>query len=140
MVNWQRTPGLEGCVATFSCWMMTFRFSFSLPEAREVPETHTYILSADIDPTAASADLSSAVWLRHPLKNIKGNTARERVIQETIDSWDGAFSFTEEDAARRVVGLRKPQIGALHGIHARPQTERPKPESSFCCGQARYGN
>ncbi|MGC4087254.1 MAG: DEAD/DEAH box helicase family protein [Polyangiaceae bacterium] len=39
-------------------------------------------------------------------------------IREVLDSWNGAFSFIEEDPARNIIGLRRPQIGALHAVHA----------------------
>jgi superfamily II DNA or RNA helicase len=39
-------------------------------------------------------------------------------MREVLDSWNGAFSFIEEDPARNIIGLRRPQIGALHAVHA----------------------
>jgi superfamily II DNA or RNA helicase len=40
------------------------------------------------------------------------------------DSWLGAFRFVEEDPDHGKAGLRRPQIGALHAIHAHWSTGR----------------
>jgi superfamily II DNA or RNA helicase len=85
---------------------------------RQVPENHSHALAAEVNSAAANLDLSGALWLRHPSQATKAAISRERVIRETLDSWKGAFSYVEEDAARGVLGLRKPQIGALHAVHA----------------------
>jgi len=37
---------------------------------------------------------------------------------EALASWRGAFTFREEDQDAELSGLRTPQIGALHAIHA----------------------
>lgn len=51
-------------------------------------------------------------WLFHPLMNSKLKP------KSIVDSWKGAFSFVEENIADGVLGLREPQIGALHAIAA----------------------
>ena len=33
-------------------------------------------------------------------------------------SWRGAFSYVEEDQEHEIVGLRPPQIGAVHAVHS----------------------
>ena len=68
--------------------------------------------------TAGPHDLRGLQWLSHPLIDAAPKTSATR-LAETRDSWIGAFQFVEEDPA--VVGfsgLRRPQIGALHAIHA----------------------
>jgi len=35
-----------------------------------------------------------------------------------LASWTGAFAYAQEDLAQGIVGLRNPQIGAVHRIHA----------------------
>lgn len=62
-------------------------------------------------------DLSHANWLGHP--NITGTpTTVAQLAIAARNSWQGAFSFVEEDSIRGRAGLRKPQVGALHAIHA----------------------
>jgi type I site-specific restriction endonuclease len=85
---------------------------------RQAPESHTHVLAADLDPNAQSIDLTGAAWLKHPDKDSRSAFPRNRVIEETLDSWKNSFSYIEEDVAQHVVGLRKPQVGALHAIHA----------------------
>ena len=79
-----------------------------------IPDTYPRVLLSTIDNVAApSVNLSSAVWLRHPRLGMAA------AHQQVLDSWDSAFSFTREDEAHGVIGLRPPQIGAVHAVHAR---------------------
>src|SRR5690606_32345765 len=48
-------------------------------------------------------------WLKHP-NNL------EHIPTEIVSSWKNAFNFKEEDAEIGLIGLRKPQIGAIHSI------------------------
>lgn len=43
---------------------------------------------------------------------------------EICQSWQGQFLFKEEDTDNGVVGLRRPQLGALHGISAYFATDK----------------
>lgn len=65
-------------------------------------------------------DLSEAVWLRHP--NMRGPAGKEPDYKDEADavtsSWRGAFSYVEGNPDKGIKGLRSPQIGALHAIHA----------------------
>lgn len=59
-------------------------------------------------------DLRHGIWLQHP--DIKDTPSG--LADAARESWQGAFHFVEEDTSTGVIGLRKPQIGALHAIHA----------------------
>jgi len=48
----------------------------------------------------------------------EGKVDHERQIAACLESWIGAFSYVQEDPPRQIVGLRNPQLGALHAIHA----------------------
>jgi len=88
-----------------------------IPKARPVGHNHARVIEATISNTHGSVDLRNAVWLKHPLlKDAEFDSARE--IQSVLDSWKGAFSYIEEDPMQGIVGLRPPQIGAIHAIHA----------------------
>ena len=70
------------------------------------------------DPTQPTNDLSEGEWRKHPLLPVDGaEPDYAQRINEVLDSWNGAFSFVEEDPARNVIGLRRPQIGAVHAAH-----------------------
>jgi superfamily II DNA or RNA helicase len=89
------------------------------PEAKRLPDGHQRILRATPDPDAEAVDLTDGTWLRHPLRHVEeGQVDHERQIAECLESWIGAFSYVQEDPQRQIVGLRNPQLGALHAIHA----------------------
>jgi superfamily II DNA or RNA helicase len=88
------------------------------PKAKLIPESFVHVLQAVFDPTKSESDLSDAVWLRHPSLDAESKKDRKELIQGIQDSWIGGFSYTKEDVPRNISGLRGPQIGALHAIHA----------------------
>lgn len=88
-----------------------------IPKTRQIPEGYPRILQADINPEDPVID--AGLWLRHPLLDRhEGSLERERAIEQVIQSWADAFSYIQEDPERNVVGLRGPQIGAVHAVHA----------------------
>src|SRR3984957_4965683 len=88
------------------------------PEAKRLPDGHLRILRAAVDPYAQAPDFSNAAWLRHPLRHVEeGQVDHERQIADCLESWIGAFAYVQEDPRRQIVGLRNPQLGALHAIH-----------------------
>jgi superfamily II DNA or RNA helicase len=65
-------------------------------------------------------DLSSHVWLKHPqLKEMSNHTEH---LKSIFNSWENGFSFIKEvindDEEKCVKGLREPQVGAIHAVHA----------------------
>lgn len=70
-------------------------------------------------PQADENDFSDCRWLRHP-SLIEGVVSGEKRVNEVVASWCNGFSFLEEqtDEGGFVGGLREPQLGALHAIHA----------------------
>lgn len=89
------------------------------PEARRLPDGHPRILRATVSANAQVLDLSNGAWLRHPLRHVReGDVDHERQIAECLESWVESFSYVQEDPQRQIVGLRNPQLGALHAIHA----------------------
>lgn len=89
------------------------------PKTRQLPNDFSYILGAAIDGTALEVNASEAAWIRHPHASIQAAAEPyQREIQEVIASWEGGFSYSQEDVSRNVSGLRGPQIGALHAIQA----------------------
>ena len=89
-----------------------------LPNAKNVRDGYQRVLIGAPDPVQASNDLSQGEWRKHPLLLVDGaEPDYAQRITEVLDSWNGAFSFVEEDPTRNVIGLRPPQIGAVHAAH-----------------------
>src|SRR2546430_1625273 len=62
-------------------------------------------------------NLSSGSWLLHPLLRT-GPIDYDREIRAVHESWANAFFYVEEDRVVGTGGLRTPQIGAVHAVHA----------------------
>ena len=78
-----------------------------------IPVTYAKVLRAEIpDVSAQEIDLAAAIWVRHPQL---GTGAAHQAV---LDSWRGAFTYIEEDQERGIIGLRPPQIGAVHAVHS----------------------
>lgn len=65
-------------------------------------------------------DLSGAKWLKHSgAPETPGDLdAYGRRAEAVVASWRGAFSYLEEDPSNGTKGLRPPQAGAVHAVHA----------------------
>lgn len=81
-------------------------------DEKDIPARAKYVL---LSKTIKGKDIKldsfkNAKWLKHPhLKPLPTPT-------KIIDSWKGAFNFKEEDTDKKLLGLRLPQIGAIHSI------------------------
>jgi len=91
-----------------------------LAKARQLGASITRSVLGEIDANAASVDLSEGKWLRHPILTATAGRPVDYAthLEEIRKSWAGAFSYVPEDVAHRVKGLRMPQIGAIHAVHA----------------------
>jgi superfamily II DNA or RNA helicase len=90
-----------------------------LPKRNPLPVSQPSIVQGVIDETAASVDLSIGSWLRHPSMPLETPLADPDItIQEIRESWRGAVSYIQENPVNNVVGLRGPQIGAVHAVHS----------------------
>ena len=77
------------------------------------------IVCGSLTTSAENADLSNGIWVRHPM--IDGSLSsgdRNAEIESVRESWQGGFTFLSEYPDQAVVGLRRPQLGALHAVHA----------------------
>ena len=82
-----------------------------------IPNTYKRAIRMDESPTRSNiVDLSLDEWVVHPLIDELKNTPNTAI--QIIDSWDGSFSYKEENPTKNIKGLRAPQIGALHAIHS----------------------
>lgn len=62
------------------------------------------------------ADLSEGQWWQQ--HGVVPRLSPAQVANAARESWRRAFSFSSEDIEHSLIGLRKPQLGALHAIHA----------------------
>lgn len=117
---------LEGALAPFSSGRLQgylFRSesdgeeTLIVPAARQIPEHHSRVIKAPIADSENDIDIRDGKWIRHPLLDHR-TLNHEHEIQRVLESWIGAFSYIEEDADQGIKGLRGPQIGAVHAIHA----------------------
>lgn len=64
-------------------------------------------------------DASDAHWYQHPRLTETAALDVASRAQRARESWRGAFYYADEDSvASGAVALRRPQVGALHAIHA----------------------
>lgn len=84
---------------------------------QNIPPEYKKVIQLDKKPTRENInDLSSGEWVMHPqLKEIEANPSNP---DKVINSWNETFSYKEENLDQNIKGLRSPQIGALHAIHA----------------------
>ena len=90
-------------------------------------DTHLRVIQAIRTQLAArdgEIDLRLCEWLAHPESSSstqKRRSSREKggdALRSILESWSGAFKYVEEDEPLGIKGLRPPQIGAVHAIHA----------------------
>jgi superfamily II DNA or RNA helicase len=89
------------------------------PNTKKLPNTFSCVVGVVVTADSDLVNASQCVWLRHPIR--EDRTAlpnNEPLIERILDSWTEAFRYTEEDPNLGRVGLRSPQIGAVHAIHA----------------------
>ena len=88
-----------------------------VPKVRKLPGNHSRLIEAEITDPNDSIDIREGRWIKHPLLTGAAFDYEDE-IRQVLESWTGAFSYIEEDAEQGIKGLRGPQIGAVHAIHA----------------------
>lgn len=74
---------------------------------------YEYVILTKQIPTETNlldGSVSLEEWLKHP------RITEAYEATEIIESWNDQFNYKMEDARKNVVGLRRPQLGALHMI------------------------
>ncbi len=88
------------------------------PRVRPGVQEAALIKLASPETLNGTMDARAGTWIQHPAFERLGQArGRERVRNATA-SWRNAFSYIREDPSNNVIGLRLPQEGALHAIHA----------------------
>jgi hypothetical protein len=90
------------------------------PRQEEHPSNGTILIGPTPDGTSDHIDLKACKWLVHP--DIGGpNTGAPRALE----SWLNGFRYTsDDDAGEGRIGLRRPQLGALHATHSHWSTSK----------------
>lgn len=90
-----------------------------LAKGAHVPKGSKYVVRFAGPFDGSQTDLTSAQWLKHPQLPGKAATAIHKAeISNTLASWREAFNYIVEDRENDIIGLRSPQMGALHAVHA----------------------
>lgn len=79
---------------------------------KKIPAGFSYVILVNKKPDEAkllSGEIRFKKWIKHP-------RLRESSVSDVIESWTGNFNFLEEDTEKEILGLRNPQIGAIHSI------------------------
>lgn len=56
--------------------------------------------------------------ISHPAKELHLPINFQNEINDVLRSWQQAFTYKEEEAKYNIQGLRSPQLGAIHAVHA----------------------
>lgn len=90
------------------------------PAGVELPDgVAVLILPSMLAEAAEQLDARGGTWHRHPLLSLTAGLSVAEVASAARQSWQGVFHFASEDTADSgAIALRRPQVGALHAIHA----------------------
>lgn len=90
------------------------------PKDGQVPADGTVLIGPVADGSSEYIDLRACKWLVHPaVGGPETGAARAR------ETWLNGFRYVGEDeVASGRIGLRRPQLGALHAIHAHWSTSK----------------
>ena len=122
----ERTPQAEGTLTPFTRDRIRgflFRSDASgeetliVPKRVPLPAGILRVVEGNIPANTDVVDLRNGTWLKHPSQ--RGPVFDYgREIAGVLRSWAGAFSYAQEDVGLGIKGLRGPQIGAVHRVHA----------------------
>lgn len=80
-------------------------------DKNDIPEDKDYVLLSKsfLKSDLENGSITIIKWLKHP-------NDFEYSPEDIVNSWRNRFKFKEEDVENNIIGLRKPQIGAVHSI------------------------
>jgi superfamily II DNA or RNA helicase len=85
------------------------------PKTTSLPSDAPVLFAKGASVDQEELDLTEGTWATHPAMPTVPAAALAAAARR---SWRRTFQFAEEDPGSGVVGLRKPQVGALHAVHA----------------------
>lgn len=81
-----------------------------------LPSGFTKIVYADTKNSVLTGS-ENLVWIKHP-RILPTATDFEKEVGRVLRSWENQFGWISENLENDILGLRLPQIGAVHAIHA----------------------
>lgn len=80
-------------------------------DKNDVPANKDFVLLAKsfLKRELYNGNINFVRWLKHP-------NYIEHTPVDIVNTWKNNFNFKEEDVGNNLLGLRKPQIGAIHSI------------------------
>jgi superfamily II DNA or RNA helicase len=124
----ERSLSLKGRIADFSNGSLRGHVFYPdkdsdrvliIPKTTQRVNGFDKIIQGTLSVEGEVANLLNGAWLKHPLLHRPSEAAdREQEIRRVLESWVGAFRYLKEDLDRGALGLRNPQIGAIHAVHA----------------------
>lgn len=89
-----------------------------IPTNAKGPKDARRLIASDDAVSDDRLDLSERAWSRHEAQIDASSFKGDSDIVSVRASWADSFRYVVEDSPRHVVGLRAPQLGALHSVHA----------------------
>jgi superfamily II DNA or RNA helicase len=89
-----------------------------LPQRSSVPPGHSRILRYEGNLGGDELDLRTGRWTNHPLLLTAQDLDRATLLESVLASWKDAFIYAKSNIGDQTIGLRSPQIGAVHATHA----------------------
>ncbi|MFM0096379.1 DEAD/DEAH box helicase family protein [Paraburkholderia nemoris] len=112
------TDGAEGFEVSSSALAMPVRILKGTPSRFPTQDEAAVLRCPAVTVENDEMDATAGTWLQHPSLPSAGRAVSDSNARAATDSWRGAFAFAQEDRSTGVIGLRPPQAGALHAVHA----------------------
>lgn len=112
------TDGAEGFEVRSGSLPIPVRILHSAPRQLPARDEAAVLRCATATIVDEILDASTGTWLQHPCLPAADSVLTDSNAKAAIASWRGAFAYDQEDRQTGVIGLRPPQAGALHAIHA----------------------
>lgn len=90
-----------------------------VPTPKGSPDNYVRVLQAAIVSPEGVVDARNGRWIRHPGQHGSEISSFdfENELQRVSASWQEAFSYIQENPSESRIGLRSPQLGAVHAVH-----------------------
>ncbi|MFM0309648.1 DEAD/DEAH box helicase family protein [Paraburkholderia sp. RL17-383-BIF-A] len=112
------TDGAEGFEVSSSALSIPVRILKSTPRQLPAQDEAAVLRYPAVAIEPDGLDAIAGTWLQHPLLPAAGGSTTGSNAKAATDSWRGVFAYVQEDRSKGTIGLRPPQAGALHAIHA----------------------
>ena len=112
------TDSAEGFEVTSSNLPIPIQILRSAPRRPPARNEAAILKYPDAEIKDGVLDASLGAWLQHPSLPLTDWRPSDTNAKAAINSWRGAFNYVVSQNSLDVIGLRSPQVGALHAVHA----------------------